>query len=261
MPLPFPGMDPYLEQASLWPNVHTSLIVALRDDLAPRLRPRYYVAVEERTVRLSADDVLLAMRPDIAVVQPPASLVSPVQSAVATATVAAVTVEVPLPDDIREVYLHIRTVDTDEVITTIEVLSTTNKLITAGRHQYERKRLDVFGSRTHLVEIDLLRAGDPMPLKGTLPPQDYRLLVSQANQRPKAPLFAFGLRQPIPSFSLPLQADDAEPVVVLNDLFHALYDRAGYDLRIDYTAEPPPPALSAEDRDWLDQHLRAAGLR
>ena len=59
MPSPFPGMDPYLERASLWPNVHNSLIIALRDDLASRLRPRYYVAVEERTVRLTPDDLAL----------------------------------------------------------------------------------------------------------------------------------------------------------------------------------------------------------
>ncbi|MEI7769214.1 MAG: DUF4058 family protein, partial [Chloroflexales bacterium] len=49
MPTPFPGMDPYLEQPAIWPDFHNSLIVALRDDLAPRLRPRYYVAIEERT--------------------------------------------------------------------------------------------------------------------------------------------------------------------------------------------------------------------
>ncbi len=57
MPTPFPGMDPYLEHPSLWPNVHSSLIIALRDELAPQLRPRYYVAVEERTVRLGGEDV------------------------------------------------------------------------------------------------------------------------------------------------------------------------------------------------------------
>lgn len=34
MPSPFPGMDLYLEQRVLWPNVHNSLIAALRDDLA-----------------------------------------------------------------------------------------------------------------------------------------------------------------------------------------------------------------------------------
>ena len=48
IPTPFPGMDPYLEQHSLWPGVHNRLIVQIADDIAPRLRPRYYVAIEER---------------------------------------------------------------------------------------------------------------------------------------------------------------------------------------------------------------------
>ena len=42
-------MDPYLESPELWPDVHNGLIAALRDELSPRLRPSYYVALEERT--------------------------------------------------------------------------------------------------------------------------------------------------------------------------------------------------------------------
>ena len=48
MPSPFPGMDPYLEHPALWPDVHHGLIEELRNAMAPRLRPRYRVTVEER---------------------------------------------------------------------------------------------------------------------------------------------------------------------------------------------------------------------
>ena len=50
---PFPGMDPWLESPTLWPDVHNSLITSIRDALAPRLAPRYFVGVESRTT--SAD--------------------------------------------------------------------------------------------------------------------------------------------------------------------------------------------------------------
>ncbi|MGH2367609.1 MAG: DUF4058 family protein, partial [Chloroflexota bacterium] len=30
---PFPGMNPYLEEPEIWPSVHTSLIIAVRDEL------------------------------------------------------------------------------------------------------------------------------------------------------------------------------------------------------------------------------------
>src|SRR5690349_20247479 len=131
MPTPFPGMDPYLERADLWPNVHTSLIIALRDELALLLRPRYYIAVEERVIRMGTDDIAFAVRPDVAVVRS-----TPEQSSLDTsithATVGVVTVELPMPDEVREVYLDIREVGTDRVVTVIELLSPTNKNIGEG---------------------------------------------------------------------------------------------------------------------------------
>jgi Protein of unknown function (DUF4058) len=30
-----------------------------------------------------------------------------------------------------------------------------------------------------------------------------------------------------------------------------IYDEAGYDLSIDYTQAPPPPALTVADHSWL----------
>src|SRR5260370_42402309 len=44
----FPGMDPYLEHPVLWESVHARLIIALANQLQPRLDPRYVTSVEER---------------------------------------------------------------------------------------------------------------------------------------------------------------------------------------------------------------------
>jgi Protein of unknown function (DUF4058) len=38
-------------------------------------------------------------------------------------------------------------------------------------------------------------------------------------------------------------------VLPLNRLLHDLYDRAGYDLAIDYRQLPDPP-LASEDAEW-----------
>jgi hypothetical protein len=257
MSTPFPGMDPYLEQHDLWPNVHSSLIVALRDDVAPRLRPRYYVAVEERTTRVAPEDVFFAVRPDVAVigrsqVNEAAAVYAPVGG--------MLTVQVPLPDEIREIYLEIRTAGENRVVTVLEILSPTNKRPGAGRRLYEEKRLALFGTRTHLVEIDLLRDGPPMTMAGCPPEVAYRILISRAGQRPRADLLIFGVREPVPAFALPLLPGDDEPRVELNRLLHELYDRAGFDLRVDYT-RPPEPPLNADDAAWSDELLRAAGLR
>ena len=48
MPSPFPGMNPYLEDPKIWPEIHHRLIVAIADAMNPQLRPRYRIGMEER---------------------------------------------------------------------------------------------------------------------------------------------------------------------------------------------------------------------
>jgi hypothetical protein len=258
MPTPFPGMDPYLEQVALWPNVHSSLIIAIRDELAPRLRPLYYVSVEERTIRPGPDELMFANRPDVALMGPLAPVAG--EQTPRMTTGGSVIVELPLPEEIRETYLEIRMVNTGQIVTVLEILSPTNKRTGEGRREYEQKRLKLPGTLTHLVEIDLLRTGQPMTMWGYPEDADYRILISRAWQRPRAELLPFSVREPIPSFLLPLLPNDEEPVIELNLILHNLYDRAGYDLRIDYRVMPVPP-LEEEDNAWADALLRAAGLR
>src|SRR5205823_3049838 len=64
MPCPFPGMDPYLEHPTLWPGVHNGLLAALQLALAPQLRPRYYIALEERVYVTEPDQRAFIGRPD-----------------------------------------------------------------------------------------------------------------------------------------------------------------------------------------------------
>lgn len=263
MPPPFPGMDPYLEHPALWPDVHNSLILALRDDLAPALRPRYYVAVEERTYVVEADELLLVGRSDAALVRPAprddarrSMANAPLRRG---ATIAPVPVILPLPDRIRETYLEVRSVERGEVVTAIELLSPSNKRPGEGRRLYEEKRLRILGTQTHLVEFDLLRAGEPMAMSPREIAASYRIVVSRAETRPRAELYAFGVREPIPAFPLPLQPGVAEPLVDLGRLLATVYDRAGYDLRIDYRADPVPP-LEADDADWARALLSSRSM-
>jgi hypothetical protein len=259
MRTPFPGMDPYLEHPGLWPDVHNALIARLRDDLAPRLRPRYFVAIEQRTYLSEPEGLIFAGRPDAAVVSH--KLHEP-QAPYDSESLAegAVMVELPLPDEIRETYLEVRSVGDEQVITVLEILSPTNKRPGQGRQLYEHKRLLSLGTLTNLVEVDLLRDGEPMPMWGNGHGAHYRILVSRASRRPRGDLLPFTVRQAIPAFRLPLRRNDEEPLVELNALVHDLYQHAGYDLRLNYQAEAEPP-LEGEDAAWADELLREAGLR
>ena len=252
-------MDPYLEHSGLWEEVHAGLIVGIQQALNPLVRPRYRVAIKRRTyLALLAPDAFVG-KPDVLVVSPP----EPPADArlVATASGAMPLVaELPIPDEVIERYLEIRDVVTGDVIAVIEVLSPTNKSTRDGREQYERKRLKVLGSATHLVEIDLLRAGQPFPFR--LPDNDvqsdYRIIVSRAQYRPRADVYPFTVRDSIPDVPIPLRPGEREPILRLNRVLHELYDRAGYDLAVDY-AQPPHPPLAQADTQWMAQLLQEPG--
>ncbi len=259
---PFPGMNPHLENPDLWSEVHSRLIVAIADAIAPPLRPNYYVAVEKRTYMAEPEDSVLVGIPDVSVFLKSAQNQQGETSA-ATAVLPSsepLTVAVPLMEEAQERYLEIREVKSGAVITTIEVLSPKNKRSGARREAYLRKRQQVLASLTHLVEIDLLRAGKPMPIQGDVPDAAYRILVSRGDRRPTAHLYACTLRDAIPCFPLPLKAGDEEPVVNLNEILNGVYERAGFDLRIDY-GQPVQPALAQEDAAWVAERLRGVGVR
>jgi hypothetical protein len=135
------------------------------------------------------------------------------------------------------------------VITVVEILSPTNKRPGEGREQYLSKRAKVLSSTSHLVEIDLLRGGEPMPMKHGLV-SDYRVLVSRVEQRSTAELYPFNLRDRFPCFLFPLRTGDVEPVVDLNTLMDGVYQAAALDLAIDYQQQPVP-ILSQEDFAWM----------
>jgi Protein of unknown function (DUF4058) len=260
MSSPFPGMNPYLEHRRLWPDLHESLIPAIRDVLAQQVAPAYYVAIEEQVFLVEFDREEFVGRPDAALVDTRAQT-SPFGGGVATAVVdGARAVVVPVFEEVREGYLEVRDVDTHEVVTVLELLSPTNKEFGKGRRDYEAKRSQVLHCETNLVEIDLLRSGKPMEMTPTLE-CDYRILVSRGWERPPSWVGAFGLRDPIPEVTVPLRRSEAGARLSLRELLDDIYDRARYDLRVDYRLPPPEPLLSAEDATWVDEVLRAQGLR
>jgi len=247
-------MDPYLEHPALWPDVHNRLIAAIADDIGPRIAPDYYVRLERRTYLLTPDDLVFVGRPDLSVLDRGAW---GTREQLFGAPAGAVEVIVPSVDEVGENWLEVHETTTGRVVTVMELLSPANKLYAAGRKEYEAKRHHIFRSQTNLVEIDLLRDGRPMPWQGKQVQSDYRLFVSRASRRPRAELYPFNLRQPLPTFPLPLLPGDEEPTVDLTAILHALYERARYDLSLDYSVPPAPP-MREEDAAWAQELLASA---
>jgi hypothetical protein len=243
MAFQFPGMDPYLENPEVWPEVHFGWIAGLARSLNAVITPKYHAAVEKRVY----SDTLLGGIPDVSVFQKGMDRTSPNQ---ATATLSEpIAVTVPIAEEVQERYLEIREVGTGLVVMVVEVLSPKNKRTGEGQQRYDAKRQRILNSEVNLVEIDLLRSGEPKPMVGGVK-SDYRILVSRADRCPAAELYAFNLRDLIPLFPLPLRSQDEEPVVNLQELPGRVYQGAALDLAIDDTGQPIP-SVNEEDFAWI----------
>ena len=255
MPSPFPGMDPYLEERSLWPDVHSSLISYIREYLQPLVRPKYVARIGER---IELADIRKGYIPDVMIVQPPRN---PARSVSHRGVLVA---DEPLTfrflDEERHVpYIEIIYRETGDVVTVIEVLSPGNKM-SDGRDQYLQKQADLLTTQANLVEIDLLGSGRSTTLARTADitsPLDWRYVISisRAHRRSDLEIYAFPLRDRLPRCRIPLRAADPDVVLDLPAVFDRCYEVGGYDLVVDY-AQDPPVTLSVAEKEWLHMRLQ-----
>jgi hypothetical protein len=247
-------MDPYIE-AQEWEDFHTRYNTVAGEMLAPYLEPRYVVRVERRIyVEHVGDDVGQPRRADVALISTGKSSTG-VPRAASAATVVPVECLLPMPIEHRETFLVIRERETLEVVTVVETLSPANKASgSAGRGLYLRKRDEILESKCHLVELDLLRGGLRLPVVGELPPGDYHAIVSRQQRRPRAEVYTWTVRVPLPTIPIPLKEDEADAALDLQRAFSTVYDRARYHLSIDY-GRPLAPPLSDADEAWAREQL------
>lgn len=253
MPSPFPGMDPFIE-SQVWPDFHNSLIHDFKLTLVPQLQPRYTVVTEQCVYLRTPDELLGDWRQVDAAVQATSS--GPPASAATATLVAPVEVELPRSYEERELFLAIRHRDSGTLVTVIEVLSPSNRLPGSGRRYYLEKRDSVLNGETHLVEIDLVRSGRPLPAVGALPTSDYRITVSRTQRRPLAGVWPVGLQEPLPTIPVPLSRSDPDAVLDLQEAFRRVYDGSGYGVTLNYSLPVRPP-LSPEAETWVEERLAA----
>ena len=258
---PFPGMNPYLE--AYWRDVHTSLMVYIRDHLQDQL-PGDLIARVEESVSIDADEESRQVSPDVRVVEEPGGWTAR-GGAVATATVNVaepllIPIEEPPPR-------HVEIIDPksgNRVVTAIEVLSPTNKLDTDGLKAYRCKQREYVSGGVNLVEIDLLRRGGfivaaPHELIEPSRRAPYYVCVRRVTKPGWAAVVPLPLRQRLTAISVPLRPTDSDVQLDLQELINQCYRRGRYS-SIDYRYDPNPP-LTGDDAAWADTLLRSTGLR
>lgn len=256
MPSPFPGMDPYIESSKRWGDFHANLIASMRNELNARL-PQGYAAETDQYVWIvepgSPDEWI---EPDIYVAETrqhtPSRRARP-----RAGRVAPLTVTLPKKLRRRRKYLRILDLESNRVVTAIEVLSPSNKLAGPDRTSYLVKRDEYLASPISFVEIDLLRCGKRFPLGAPfLNDKDYCVFVVRPWEYPHADLWAFGIRDALPEILIPVTEEVPDVTLPLRLCVDRVYDGGRYGERLPYD-RPLSPRLRGPDAAWVRELLGA----
>lgn len=251
MPSPFPGMDPYIELSGFWPDFHSTFMNVWREAIVDQLRPEYVAMLDEQLVVMEYDDDKGAIRsPDIVVSREPSGGIGTLlQPAASGGTLQADRIAAIVSEEIRETSIQIRRTRDRKLVTVLELLSPANKF-GRGLKRHQAKRDAIMNSEVHLVELDLLIAGQRMKLGKPLPQGHYYYIVSRENDRPICDVYSWNVRDPLPTLPVPLHERDPDIFINLADVFTETFRRARYERSIDYRAQLSP-SLPTEDRDWI----------
>jgi hypothetical protein len=262
MPSPFPGMDPYLE-GHLWPDVHTALANKIRQQLAPRLKPRYVARLEVYVVYDSEPELDVGiMYPDVEVLavekqvkEAVAEYEVSIEEEVSHEPIPPAPLKIPIlePVEVRLTSVEVRAADDNELITSIEILSPVNKR-EPGLVKYRHKRQRLRQAGVHLLEIDLLRRG-ARPLAHPRIPDVPYLITLTRSYASQVEVWPIKLPDTLPVVPVPLRSPDPDVPLALSPALAAIYDEAVYELSVDYSQPPPPPDLSVKDAAWLEDLL------
>lgn len=220
MPSPFPGMDPYLEQDTLWPTFHRQMVLCLYQSLPQR--DRYRARIVQR--QYATEQVLFTSI---------------------------------LREEKQEDYIEIRQRSDGRLVTLVDLVSPANKLTKQGRAAYLDKRREGRSQHANLVEIDLVLQGQPTLefSRDGLPEWDYAVTVTRCTQPDRFEIYTATLQKRLPRFRLPLATNDEDAVLDLQAMFARCYEQNSFDARIDYSRDPLT-TLDAEDRRWLAEVLK-----
>jgi len=155
--------------------------------------------------------------------------------------------------EVHESYLKLVDRESNNVITVVEILSPANKVTNSvAKRDFDAKRNDVLSGGTHFVEIDLLRQGAPRTSQPHVPPLEYMAQVwrfPKGELKPTRVVWPMSIRAPLKPIPIPVRPQDPDAVLDLQRMLDIAYERAGYELRVNYAQDPIPP-LSGELAEW-----------
>lgn len=227
MPSPFPGMDPYLEDESIWPTFQHQLVASLYQILLPGLVDRYRARIQTRSY-VTEEPLFTSI----------------------------------IRQERHEEFIEIRQRTDGRLITLVDIASPINKTLSQGRAAYLETRRLARSQGASIVEIDLSLQGKPLLeySRDGLPEWDFAVTVTRCTQPERYEIYTSTLAKRLPRFKVPLAADDRDTVLDLQATFTRAFDQGNFSARMDY-ARDASVRMSDTHREWVDSWLKQMRLR
>jgi hypothetical protein len=217
---PSPGMDPYLESPTLFPDLRASFPVYLCDEIQARLPEPCYARLNHRVFiehEVEVREAFIEVRD------------------ARTCDRVITVIDMPSLENKHMGSEGMRLYREGQR----EVLRTDANLV----------EIDLLRAGTDVLCVSRERL---QPGTATL----YCVVVRRASPQ-RLDAHGFGLRDRLPRVAVPLSKRDPDLVVDLQKLVARAYEGGAYWKSIDYAAEPAPP-LPAEDRAWARERIAEA---
>lgn len=251
MTRPFPGIDPYLELPPFWGDFSPKLLTAIQNQLLVHLLPDYDVRMEEYLMLTSEDERLHRVT-----ISTP-NWWSEADSGGSTAVLEPSTLEMEYPELEPHTERHLQIIHraSQRVVTVLELLSPSNKSPGQdGLGRYLDKRNEFLASGSHLIELDLLRGGQRLPMSEPLPLGDYYALIGRVERKPRCQVICWSLRTKLPPIPIPLLPTDPEVTLDLDAAFGLAYESSFYSRRLPYDEALVPP-IRDTDAAWVRERV------
>jgi hypothetical protein len=223
MPSPFPGMDPFLEHPSFFPDLHDSMNVYLREALQARLPEPYFAVINERLwVETFERFVEIRTRTK-----------DGDERIVTTIEVLSLANKIG-GEKGRELYLRKQKEVLDGEIHLVEI-----DLLRDGEHTTAPPRW----------RIDR-KAG----------PFDYHVSIHLFDNIEDYFIYPIRLEDPLPEIAIPLLPGDGAVPLDLQAVLDRCYAVGPYSRRVKYDVSRLVPPFPAKQTRWVKQRLREAKL-
>jgi hypothetical protein len=234
-----------------WRPFHSKYVVLIANTLNQTL-PAGYFALEEQSIQIQIPpEVLRTVRPDISIyrsLSPTSGLSSASTTITPTLEVSASEAVPPEEDYLTAIHIyHTSAKQADQLVTSIEILSPTNKV---APEPYLEMRAKTLYNGVRMVEVDYLHE-TPNLFRHIVPDYSkqeegaypYAIVITDPTPIPDKPsgvtrFYAFHVEDTIPVLPIPLL--DGESVTLnFGEVYNQAYanDRRAH-LKIDYAEEP-----------------------